>query len=141
MNSTDVYFIPVSHIQIPLSGWYLLTYCTLCTSEYQVSGLRQLLMGSIYPPWKWPQNVERGIIWHWSITRVYGAKIFPPWWWLVVELNLSVGRANEIQEITQGTNVQQGLWLHMSNLGYGKGGMSKCLQEKHKIRRISKTFF
>ena len=37
--------------------------------------------------------------------------------WLVMELNLSVGRANEIQEITQGTNVQQGLWLHMSNLG------------------------
>ena len=39
----------VSHIQIPLSGWYLLTYCTLCTSEYQVSGLRQLLMGSFLP--------------------------------------------------------------------------------------------
>ena len=37
--------------------------------------------------------------------------------WLVMELNLSVRRANEIQEITQGTNVQLGLWLHVSNLG------------------------
>ena len=44
MNSTDVYFIPVSHIRIPKFGWYV-----HCASEYQVSGLRQLLIGSFLP--------------------------------------------------------------------------------------------
>ena len=46
MNSTDVYFI----FCITYSNSLVWMICTVhCASEYQVSGLRRLLMGSILP--------------------------------------------------------------------------------------------
>ena len=134
MNSTDVYFI----FCITYSNSLVWMICTVhCASEYQVSGLRQLLMGSILPE-NGPKMSNEALF---DIDQLQecmvpkSSLLDDDWWWSWAYL--SVGPMK----------FKKSLKKQMCNKGFGytcriwgrKGGMSKCLQEKHKIIRISKT--